>query len=57
MMGENDLVCLVSPIDVAAKKCGIFEVKRLFALEKLQLMLKIDNPTLNQVPSADVPVQ
>ena len=29
----NDLVWLGRSIDIPAKKCGIFEVRRLFALE------------------------
>ena len=29
---KNDIVWLVPPIDVSAKKCGIVEVKLLFAL-------------------------
>ena len=51
-MGKNDLVRIGFPIDVAAKKCGIFAVKRRFALAKSQWLLKIENPTLNQVQSA-----
>ena len=34
------------------QKCGISEVKHRFALEKLQLLLKIENTTLNQAQSA-----
>ena len=54
-MGGNDLVWPGFAIDISAKKCGIFEVKRRFALEKLQLVIKFGNPTLNQALSADGP--
>ena len=33
------------------RKCGIFEVQRRFALGELQLLSKLENPTVNQVQS------
>ena len=41
------------PHRLRGQKCGIFEVKRRLALEKAQLLLKVENPTLNQAQSED----
>ena len=48
---KNELVRVGFSICVAAKKCGIFEAVRLFALEKAQLLYKLKNPSVNQVQS------
>ena len=47
----GDLVWLGFSIDVSAEKCGIFVVKRRFALGELQLLLKAQHPTPNHVQS------
>ena len=49
---KNDLVWLGFSIDISAKKCGISDGKRRFALEKLRARLRLKNPTLNQAQSA-----
>ena len=56
-MGKNDLEWLGFSIDISAKKCGSFEVQLRFAPEKLQMLLKLENPTLNQFQSADGSIQ
>ena len=50
---KNDLVWIGFPIDISAKKCGIHEVKRRFAHEKLQAILRIGGPSLNHAHSVD----
>ena len=54
---QNELIFLGSPLDVIAKKCGIFEVKRRFALGELQLLSKLENPTADQPQSVAGPLQ
>ena len=44
IMGENELVWIGSSIDVAAKKCGLFEARRRFTLEKVQLLSILPKP-------------
>ena len=39
------------------RKSGIFEVKRRFALEKSQLLPKLENPTANQAQSVEGPLR
>ena len=51
-MGKNDLVWIGCLIGISAKKCGILEVKRRFALGKLQTTLRLRNPSLDKVQSA-----
>ena len=39
------------------RKCGISEVKRRFALGKVQLLRKLETPTVNQAQSMAGPIQ
>ena len=49
----NVLARLGVSIDIPAKKCGIFAAKRPFDLGKLQTLLRLWGPSLNQAQSAD----
>ena len=44
-----------APIRGRRQECGIFEVKRRFALGELQLLSKLENPTSNQAQSVAGP--
>ena len=54
---KNELVWIGSPLEVDGRKSGICEEKRRFALEKLQLLSKLENPTFNQARSVEGALQ
>ena len=54
---KDDLVWSGFSLNIPERKCGIFDVKRRFALEKVQLLKGIKEPSLNQVQSVEGPLQ
>lgn len=49
---KNDLVWTGFPIGIS-EKCGISEIKRLFALAKMHIPLTISDPAINQAQFVD----